>query len=124
MSAVAETLTDIRTLLKLSGYKVLVRVTSKEERKQKPTAGGIYVPDSLAADEAHAAMTGVVMALGPDAYSDPKRFPSGPWCKEGDAVVFRAYAGHPLRLRGSDYRIVNDDSIEAVTVCPDEIGRP
>lgn len=120
MSAVAQ-LTDIRTLLKLSGYKVLIRVNSKEERKQ--TAGGLYVPDALAADEAHATMTGVVMALGPDAYSDPKRFPSGPWCKEGDAVVFRAYAGHPLKLRGSDYRIVNDDTIEAVTTCPDEIGR-
>ena len=124
MSAAPKTLIDVRSLLKPSGYRVLVRVTSKEERKEKQTAGGIYVPDALAADEAHAAMTGVVVALGPDAYSDPKRFPSGPWCVEGDPVVFRAYAGHPIRLRGADYRIVNDDTIEAVTSVPDEIGRP
>ena len=119
----AVTVPDIRTLIAPTGFKVLVQVATQEEKQEKKTDAGLYVPSQTASDEALATMTGQVLALGPDAYSDPKRFPSGPWCKEGDTVVFRAFAGIKLRLRGRDYRLINDDTVEAVTAVPDEIRR-
>lgn len=124
MTVLPDVAPDITRLLKPSGYKILVRVTSTEERREKKTSGGLYVPEDTAAGEAIGTFTGVVMALGPDAYSDARRFVSGPWCQVGDTIVFRAFAGLRLRLRGVDYRLLNDDTVEAVTTVGDEIGRP
>jgi len=64
-----------------------------------------------------------VAALGPDAYKDEKRFPSGPWCQKGDFVVVRAYAGTRLKIHGTEWRLINDDSVEAVVEDPRGIGR-
>ena len=64
-----------------------------------------------------------VAALGPDAYKDEKRFPSGPWCQKGDFVVVRAYAGTRLKIHGTEWRLINDDSVEAVVEDPRGISR-
>ena len=58
------------------------------------------------------------MKVGPEAYADEKRFPSGPWCKEGDWIVMRAYSGTRIRVHGQEFRIINDDSVEAVVDNP------
>ena len=51
--------------------------------------------------------------MGADAYSDPHKFPEGPWCKEGDWVIFGRYAGARFQIEGGDMRILNDDEILA-----------
>lgn len=64
-----------------------------------------------------------VMKLGPDAYRDEKRFPSGPSCKAGDFVLVRANTGTRVKIHGQEFRIINDDSVEAVVQDPRGIGR-
>ena len=57
-----------------------------------------------------------VIALGPDAYKDPIKFPTGAWCKEGDFVLVRPHSGSRLIIHGKEFRIINDDSVEATTL--------
>ena len=64
-----------------------------------------------------------VVKLGPDCYSDTARFPSGPSCKEGDFVIVRPNSGTRLKIHGREFRIINDDSVEAVVEDPRGITR-
>lgn len=64
-----------------------------------------------------------VIKLGPDAYKDEKRFPSGPSCKAGDFVLVRPNTGTRIKIHGREFRIINDDSVEAVVEDPRGIGR-
>jgi len=64
-----------------------------------------------------------VVKLGPDCYKDEKRFPSGPSCKEGDFIIVRPNSGTRLKIHGREFRIINDDSIEAVVEDPRGITR-
>ena len=64
-----------------------------------------------------------VVKIGPDAYKDEKRFPNGPSCKEGDFVLVRPNTGTRLRIHGREFRIINDDSVEAVVQDPRGITR-
>ena len=59
-----------------------------------------------------------VMKMGPDCYKDPLRFPSGPSCKVGDFVLVRPNTGTRLKIHGTEFRIINDDSVEAVVQDP------
>jgi co-chaperonin GroES (HSP10) len=64
-----------------------------------------------------------VVKLGPDAYTDTVRFPSGPSCQEGDFVIVRPNSGTRLKIHGREFRIINDDSVEAVVEDPRGITR-
>jgi co-chaperonin GroES (HSP10) len=64
-----------------------------------------------------------VAKMGPDAFKDEKRFPSGPSCKEGDFVIVRPNSGTRLKIHGTEFRIINDDSVEAVVEDPRGIQR-
>jgi co-chaperonin GroES (HSP10) len=64
-----------------------------------------------------------VVKLGPDAFKDETRFPSGPSCKEGDFVIVRPNSGTRLKIHGREFRIINDDSVEAVVQDPRGITR-
>ena len=64
-----------------------------------------------------------VVKVGPDAYADKTRFPSGPSCKVGDFVIVRPNSGTRLKIHGREFRIINDDSVEAVVEDPRGIGR-
>lgn len=64
-----------------------------------------------------------VVKLGPDAYKDEKRFPSGPSCKAGDFVLVRPNTGTRIKIHGKEFRIINDDSVEAVVQDPRGISR-
>ena len=64
-----------------------------------------------------------VVKLGPDAYTDTARFPNGPSCKEGDFVIVRPNSGTRLKIQGGEFRIINDDSVEAVVEDPRGITR-
>ena len=64
-----------------------------------------------------------VVKVGPDAYKDATRFPSGPSCKEGDFIIVRPNSGTRLKIHGREFRIINDDSVEAVVEDPRGITR-
>ena len=63
------------------------------------------------------------MDMGDQAYADKERFPTGAWCKQGDYVMFRANTGTRFTVNGLEYRLMNDDSIEAVIDDPAGIQR-
>jgi co-chaperonin GroES (HSP10) len=65
-----------------------------------------------------------VAKLGPDAYKDEKRFPSGPSCKVGDFVLVRPNTGTRMKIHGTEWRLISDDSVEAVVQDPRGIQRP
>jgi co-chaperonin GroES (HSP10) len=64
-----------------------------------------------------------VVKMGPDAYNDEKRFPHGPSCKQGDFVLVRPNTGTRIKIHGKEFRIINDDSVEAVVQDPRGITR-
>jgi len=64
-----------------------------------------------------------VVKLGPDCFKDASRFPSGPSCKEGDFVIVRPNSGTRLKIHGREFRIINDESVEAIVEDPRGISR-
>lgn len=102
-------------LPKVKGYKILVAMPDVSEK----TKGGLYMPEELKDREKAAAIIGLVMAMGLDAYADKDRT-SHRWCEVGDWVIFRAYSGTRFKVDGQEYRLINDDSVEAVV--PDPTG--
>lgn len=97
-----------------SGYKLLITIPDVEEK----TTGGVIKPDQIVEEETIASVVGFVARMGPDAYTDKKRFPSGPWCREGDFVLFRAFQGTRVKIHGMEFRLINDDTVEAVVEDP------
>ncbi len=100
------------------GYKILIAIPTISEK----TAGGIIRPDQLRQQEATASIFGYVVSLGPDAYVGEK-YPSGPWCKVGDWVMFRSYSGTRLKIDEQEFRLINDDMVEATVESPEKIAR-
>jgi len=96
------------------GYKMLIALPAPKEK----TDGGIIKSERTLRDEEVGSIVGYVLSVGPDAYSDPKRFPSGPFCKEGDWIVMRSYSGTRFLAHGREFRLINDDSVEAVVEDP------
>jgi co-chaperonin GroES (HSP10) len=96
------------------GYRLLIAIPEITEK----TDGGVYIPDERRAGEETASIIGYVMRSGPDAYSDPARFPNGAWCKEGDFVIFRSYSGTRFKVQGREFRLINDDTVEATVEDP------
>ena len=96
------------------GYELLISPVEVDEK----TEGGVYMPDSLRESEGIASIIGFVVSLGPDAYKDEDKFPTGPWCKKGDFVIFRSYSGTRFKIHNQEFRIINDDTVEAVVDDP------
>jgi len=85
------------------------------------TEGGIILPDSVVDRESVATVCGYVLKVGPLAYEDTSKFPTGAWCKERDWVIFGRYAGARFRIDGGEVRILNDDEIIGIVQDPDDI---
>lgn len=83
---------------------------------------GLVVADSAARKEEAATVVVQVVALGPDAYKDPAKF-TGPWCAVGDYVLIRAYSGTRFFVGAREFRIINDDAVEATVPDPQGISR-
>ena len=101
------------------GWRMLVVMPKPDEK----TKGGILKAKSTVRDEELSNICGYVLKLGEECYKDPKRFPSGPWCKKGDWVLFRAYSGTRLKMYGEEFRLINDDTVEAVVDDPTGVVR-
>ena len=102
------------------GYRLLIALPQIEETFNSL---GIVKAERTLYEEQLMTVTGVVLDMGEQAYADKERFPNGPWCKVGDFVVFRANSGTRIRVNGVEYRLMNDDSIEAVVADPRGITR-
>jgi co-chaperonin GroES (HSP10) len=102
------------------GYRLLIALPQIEE-----TLGemGILKARQTMREERVMSTVGLVLDMGTQAYSDKERFPNGPWCKVGDYVVFAAYSGTRVSINGVEYRLMNDDSIEAVVADPRGVSR-
>ena len=97
-----------------TGYKLLIKPLEVKEK----TDSGIYMPDALKNAEQTASVIGFVVKSGPDAYKDTDKFPNGPYCKEGDFVIFRSYSGTRFKVEKQEFRLINDDTVEAVVDDP------
>ena len=102
-----------------SGYRILCAVPDAEEQ----TEGGIFKADITKQFEELTTPVLFVLKLGPDCYKDEKRFPSGPWCKEGDFIVTRPMAGSRIKIHGREFRMINDDAVEGIVEDPRGITR-
>jgi co-chaperonin GroES (HSP10) len=102
-----------------SGYRILCAIPEVE----KEYDSGILKADTTLYYEEMLTTVLFVVALGPDCYKDAGRFPSGSWCKEGDFILVRPNAGTRLLIHGREFRIINDDSVEAVVDDPRGIKR-
>lgn len=101
------------------GYKLLIALPTIE----KTYESGIIKADKTVFEEQILSTIGLVLDIGDQAYIDPVRYPNGPWCKVGDYVMFRTSTGTRFKIDGAEYRLMNDDSIEAVVAKPRGISR-
>jgi len=106
-------------LPKPSGYRILCAIPEQE----KEFESGIAKADETMRIEETLTTVLFVVELGPDCYSDKSRFPNGPWCKKGDFVLAKPYSGSRLVIHGREFRIINDDTVEAVVDDPRGIKR-
>ena len=88
--------------------------------KEKTKGGIIFSQESL--DKARIATNcGYVLKLGPLCYQDKDKFPTGPWCKEKDWVIFARYAGSRLPIEGGEVRLLNDDEVLGTVKDPESV---
>jgi co-chaperonin GroES (HSP10) len=106
-------------LPKPSGYRILCAIPEQE----KEFESGIAKADETMRIEETLTTVLFVVDLGPDCYLDKSRFPNGPWCKKGDFVLVKPYSGSRLVIHGREFRIINDDTVEAVVDDPRGIKR-
>ena len=102
-----------------TGYHILVTLPEKEEKFES----GLIKADTTLHYEQVLATVFFVVKMGPDCYKDEKRFPNGPWCKEGDFILARPNTGTRLKMHGTEFRLINDDCVEAVVQDPRGISR-
>jgi co-chaperonin GroES (HSP10) len=102
------------------GYRILVALPQPKDTFD----GSSILKTETAKNHDHImSIIGLVVDMGSGAYTDKERFPDGPWCKEGDYVMFRMNSGTRFTVEGIEYRLMNDDSVEAVVADPTGIQR-
>jgi len=102
------------------GYRVLVALPQQKDTYE---GSNILKTDTAKRLDHIMSIMGLVMDMGDQAYADKERFPTVAWCKQGDYVMFRANTGTRFTVNGLEYRLMNDDSIEAVIDDPAGIQR-
>ena len=107
-------------LPKPMGWKLLIAVPKAHDQ----TEGGIFKPDEVRRYEEIGTLVGLVIQVGPLAYKDPKKFANGgPWCNRGDFIVMRSYTGTRFMVGDQEFRLINDESVEAVVEDPRGIAK-
>ena len=97
-----------------TGYKLLIALPEPDEA----TEGGILKSRQTMETEEIGSICGFVLKMGPDAYQNAERFPNGPYCDEGEWILMRSYSGTRFKEHGKEFRLINDDSVEAVVEDP------
>jgi co-chaperonin GroES (HSP10) len=105
-----------------TGWKILCIVPDVSE-KLDGTDLDLVKPTSILKQEEHATTVLFVLEVGPDAYKDQAKFPTGAWCKKGDFILVRTYSGTRFKIFGKEFRLINDDQVDAVVQDPRGITR-
>jgi chaperonin GroES len=100
-----------------TGWRILVLPFKMNET----TKGGVIMNESTLERQQVASQCGNVLAMGSECYKDKERYPTGPWCKIGDWVVFARYAGSRINIEGGEVRLLNEDEILATVKDPEDI---
>jgi len=108
-----------RQLPQPTGYKILCAIPDIEEEYES----GLVKAETTIRNEELLTTVLFVVAMGPDCYKDPAKFPTGPWCKVGDFVLTRPHAGSRLVIHEKEFRMINDDSVEGTVQDPRGIKR-
>ena len=103
-----------------AGWKILCAVPEFDVKFEN---SALVRPDKIIEQEQFATVVLFVMKLGPSCYTDKERYTTGPWCKEGDFVIVRQYAGTRLRIYGKEFRIIHEDQVEGTVQDPRGISR-
>jgi co-chaperonin GroES (HSP10) len=92
------------------GWNMLCAVPNSEEYE---SAGGFKLVKSDTTKKAEETSTVVLFVIrqGDLCYKDENKFPTGAWCKEGDFVLVRAYAGTRFKIHDREFRMINDDTV-------------
>jgi co-chaperonin GroES (HSP10) len=113
-----ETIEEQRSQLpEPSGWRLLVLPFTPKEK----TKGGIIIAQESLEKLRIATNCGYVIKLGPLAYHDKEKFPTGPWCKKGQWVIFARYAGSRLPIEGGEVRLLNDDEVLGTIENPESV---
>ena len=104
-------------LPKPTGWRLLVLPFKMRET----TKGGLVLAETTLERQQVASQVGLVMAMGPQCYTDKERYPEGPWCKEKDWIMFARYAGSRIKIEGGEMRLLNDDEVLATIDSPEDI---
>ena len=102
------------------GYRILIALPQIEEKFE---GSELIKTSQIKQQEQVLSIIGAVIDMGDQCYADKERFPTGPWCQVGDFVMFRANSGTRFKIGGTEYRLMNDDNIEAVVADPRGITR-
>ena len=100
-----------------AGYRILVLPFTPKEK----TKGGIIIAQESLEKLRIATNCGYVIKVGPLAYHDKEKFPTGPWCKKGQWVIFARYAGSRLPIEGGEVRLLNDDEVLGTIENPESV---
>ena len=100
-----------------SGWRLLVLPFTPREK----TKGGILIAQESLDKLRVATNCGYVLSMGPLAYQDKEKYPTGPWCKVGEWVIFARYAGSRLPIEGGEVRILNDDEVLGTIKDPESV---
>lgn len=111
-----------KQLPKPSGYRILCAIPEAEKQFEESEIGLIKADETMRNEETLTTVLFVV-ELGPDCYKDTTKFPTGPWCKQGDFILVRPYDGSRLVIHGREFRIINDDTVEGIVDDPRGIKR-
>ena len=111
------TTSDLAKLPIPTGWRILVLPFTPKEK----TKGGIIIAQESLDKARIATNCGYVVKMGPMAYGDKEKFPTGPWCKEKDWVIFARYAGSRLPIEGGEVRLLNDDEVLGTIKDPESV---
>lgn len=109
-----------KSLPEPTGWKILCVVPDVADTFENSS---IVKADTFMKQEEHATTVLFVLKVGPDAYKDAAKFPTGAWCKEGDFVLVRTYSGTRFKIFGKEFRLINDDQVDAVVEDPRGLTR-
>ena len=109
--------TNLDKLPDPTGWRILVMPFAVKEK----TEGGIIIAQETLDRARVATQVGYVLKMGDLCYGDKERYPTGPWCKEKDWVVFARYAGSRMQIDGGEIRLLNDDEVLGTIEDPEDV---
>jgi co-chaperonin GroES (HSP10) len=99
--------TNLEKLPNPTGWRLLIMPF----RVKEETKGGIIIAQETLERARSAVQVGYVLKMGDLCYKDEDKFPTGPWCKPKDWVIFARYAGSRMDIDGGEIRMLNDDEV-------------